>query len=273
MSPRKGFTLVELLVVIAIIGVLVALLLPAVQAAREAARRTECSNNLKQLGLAMHNHHDTFGQLPPGWSGATPEGAPGWGWAAESLKFIEQSTLSDIIDFQQSTSASANAVARQTSVPFFLCPTDPGGADTFDDLGVTVARANYVGVFGSEEIEDDPSNGDGVLYHNSQTRFADITDGLSNTFMVGERSSQLEKSTWVGVISGGDEAMARIVGSADHTPNSPSAHFDDFSSLHPGGTMFLLSDGSVRFIPETIDHAVYVGAATRGGGEINRLDQ
>jgi len=275
MSKRTGFTLVELLVVIAIIGVLVALLLPAVQMAREAARRSECSNHNKQIGLALHNYHDTFLQLPAGWvaTAGSPraEGTPGWGWAAGTLPFLEEENIQSQIVFELPIANGANQAARETEIHGFLCPSAPGPED-FVLGGITVARSNYVGNFGSLEIEDAPSAGDGVFYHNSKTRFRDITDGLSNTFMVGERSSVIDHSTWVGVVEGGDEAMARVVASADHTPNDPAAHFDDFSSVHPGGAMFLLSDGSVRFISETIDHGAYVAAATRAGGEVQALD-
>ncbi len=266
---RKAFTLVELLVVIAIIGVLVALLLPAVQAAREAARRSSCSNNLKQIGLAVHNHHDTFRQLPPGWTGPAndAEGAPGWGWASHSLNFMEQKNLHDQITFTSAVSDSVNQNARETIVETFFCPSDVGD-DIFTLGSVQVARSNYVGVFGNEEIEDSPSNGNGMFFHNSKLRFSSVTDGLSNTLMVGERHSKIEHSTWTGVISGADEAMARVVGITDHPPNDEHAHLDDFSSLHPGGAMFAKGDGSVRFVPETINEVVFHALGTRAGGEV-----
>jgi hypothetical protein len=130
-----------------------------------------------------------------------------------------------------------------------------------------VGRSNYVGVFGTEEIELDPSHGDGSFFHNSKVRFADILDGLSNTMVVGERSSKIGGSTWVGMIHGATEAMARVVGATDHVPNDVAAHFDDFSSYHASGAHFTLGDGSVRIISDDIDLGVYRALATRAGGE------
>ena len=129
------------------------------------------------------------------------------------------------------------------------------------------ARSNYVGMFGTLEVEDAPSNGDGVFFHNSRVRFAEITDGLSNTLVIGERGVSYGNSVWAGVVDGAAEAMVRIVGVADHTPNHPSLHFDDFSSYHPSGVHFLVGDGSVRRFNNSIDVAVYQGLATRNGGE------
>jgi len=266
---RKAFTLVELLVVIAIIGVLVALLLPAVQAAREAARRSSCSNNLKQIGLAVHNHHDTFRRLPPGWTApaGNAEGAPGWAWASHSLNFMEQGNLYNQITFASAVSEPVNLNARQTVVETFLCPSDVG-EDVFTLGTVQVARSNYLGVFGNSEIEDSPSNGNGMFFHNSKLKFSSVTDGLSNTLMIGERHSKIEHSTWTGVINGADEAMARVVGITDHSPNVGHDHLDDFSSLHPGGAMFCQADGSVRFIANTINETAFQALGTVAGGEV-----
>ena len=126
--PRKGFTLIELLVVIAIIAILIALLLPAVQQAREAARRTQCKNNLKQIGLALHHYHDVQRQLPSGWvASGGPEGEPGWAWGAMVLPFTEQTNLHDLIDFGDHIDEPTNAVARTRYVPIFTCPSDADG--------------------------------------------------------------------------------------------------------------------------------------------------
>jgi prepilin-type N-terminal cleavage/methylation domain-containing protein len=268
MSRKRAFTLVELLVVIAIIGILIALLLPAVQAAREAARRSQCKNNLKQIGLGLHNMHDVYKRLPAGWEADAPTGEPGWGWAAMLLPFVEQRTLYDQIDIRLPIADSTHDPIRQTPLAAYRCPSDTGG-ETFEltPLGLTVAQSNYVGVFGTLEVEDSPSDGDGVFYHNSQTRFADMTDGLSNTLLVGERDSKLGGSVWLGVIGGADDPMPRVVGVGDHPPNDPHHHFDDFSSLHPAGVHFVFGDGSVRMIANTIDLAVYQALCTRAGGE------
>jgi prepilin-type N-terminal cleavage/methylation domain-containing protein len=283
MSRRRAFTLVELLVVIAIIGVLVALLLPAVQAAREASRATSCKNNLKQIGLALHAFHDTQRRLPSGWEAAPgPHDPNGWGWAAAILAELEQRNVQSIIQLNLPIDHPSNQPARQAVVPVYLCPTDildstfmiHGGADdefaNQDQIGsplFLVAKSNYAGVFGFSEIEDVPSGGEGTFYHNSRLTFASISDGLSNTLLVGERGSKLGSSVWTGLIAGANNAKARIVGSADHTPNHADHHFDDFSSFHPQGVHFLVGDGSVQRINDQINIGVYRALVTRAGGE------
>jgi prepilin-type N-terminal cleavage/methylation domain-containing protein/prepilin-type processing-associated H-X9-DG protein len=284
---QKAFTLVELLVVIAIIGILVALLLPAVQAAREAARRMSCNNNLKQIALASHNYHDTYNSLPMGWIGLeTPngrvlsEGEPGWGWAAHVLPFIEQNTVTDILRDTLPITDPQNQPARDAHLPIFRCPSDANSREFFDleDAGgavlATVPSANYVGMFGTLELEDCEGlapgvqcRGDGPFFHNSSTRFRDFIDGTSNTLLIGERSSKYGASTWLGAVPGADESFARILAIADHAPNSPGGHLDDPGSYHPGGTNFALADGSVHIIVETIDLNVYHALATMQGGE------
>ena len=280
-ESRTAFTLVELLVVIAIIGVLVALLLPAVQAAREAARSSQCKNNFRQIGLALHGYHDIMEQLPPGWSADLPEGVPGWGWASAMLPFIEQEqTDQSLIRRNLPISDPANQAARELVLPFMLCPSDgspktyqagTGGfpGDNVDEgtPSLILARSNYVANFGTFEIEDAPSSGDGMFFHNSQVLLADVTDGLSNTLFIGERSSNLGGSVWTGMIPQINEPMARVVGIVDHAPNDPHAHFDDFSSNHPSGVHFLMGDGSVKRFDDSVDVTIYRGLATRKGGE------
>jgi prepilin-type N-terminal cleavage/methylation domain-containing protein len=278
---RSAFTLVELLVVIAITGILVGLLLPAVQMAREAARASQCRNSLKQLGLALHLYHDTLGQMPAGWIADQPEGVPGWGWTSALLPYVEQKNLDEgLIRRNLPIADAANQPARESVLPLLLCASD-GNAKLFmigaDDAPGTnvdggtplfnVARSNYVGVFGTLEIEDVPSAGDGVFFHNSRTRLADVTDGLSNTLVIGERGAKHGGSVWAGVIEGAGEPMARVVGIADHAPNDPHNHFDDFTSYHPSGVHFLVGDGSVRRFNDTIDLAVYQALCTRAGNE------
>ncbi|MEX0794603.1 MAG: DUF1559 domain-containing protein [Pirellulaceae bacterium] len=316
MTKRKGFTLVELLVVIAIIGVLVALLLPAVQQAREAARRMSCFNNLKQLGLAMHNYHDTYGCFPSGYLANAADhrtplatGEPGWGWASLILPQMEQGNIADnLIDYRLSITAGSNQLARETIIQAYACPTDraPELFELHLEGGghLELASANYVGCFGTTELHGceglaagQKCEGTGILDHNGRRRMADIIDGTSNTLLIGERATsrggatELQFSTWVGAASSGEQAIARILGIADHAPNSQyhedhddhdhdhdedgdddhdheEHHLDDFGSRHPAGTNFVLADGSAHLITETIDLQVYRALATRSGGEV-----
>jgi prepilin-type N-terminal cleavage/methylation domain-containing protein/prepilin-type processing-associated H-X9-DG protein len=273
---RRAFTLIELLVVIAIIAILIGLLLPAVQKVREAANRVQCKNNLKQIGVALHNYHNHAGRLPPGYlSGVATGGAetgPGWGWAAYLLPEIEQDNLHRQIDFTRTIQHANNAVPRRQSLTLFRCPSDQR-YDTFVVLGTDerplteVAHSNYVASFGSNEIEENPGAGNGVFFRNSRIRFADITDGTSHTLTIGERSGNLAKATWTGAVPGAEEAPALVLGSADHTPNHPAAHGEDFWSRHIQGVNFLFGDGSVRVINNAIKPAVWFALATRAGGE------
>jgi hypothetical protein len=255
--------------------------LPAVQAAREAARRIDCRNNCKQIGLALHAYHDVYRQLPAGWIAHPNTGEPGWGWATHILPFLEQINLHAQIQLNLPIADSSNQIVRETSLSVYRCVSDGRGNDPLVLLAeeatgnslFKVARANYVGAFGTLEIEDDPFAGDGVLFQNSNLRFADVTDGLSNTIFVGERCSRIDGSTWTGAVEDAEEGLVRIVASSDHVPNHPAAHFDDFSSFHPTGAHFTLGDGSVRMLADTIDLDVYRALATRTGDEpIGKID-
>jgi len=285
-----GFTLIELLVVIAIIGILLALLLPAVQQAREAARRTQCQNNLKQIGIAVHNYHDLHGGLPPGWVGVTQgqpdvNGPSGLGWAAMLLPSLDQTPLYKTINTRVSTLNPVNQTPRTTTLSVFRCPSDPSNPTwtlhSEEQPGRTLTRlaaANYAGVFGTTSVEEchdlppgQSCHGNGVFSHNSHVRFRDLVDGASNTMVCGERKTDASRdwhSTWFGVIHGGEECHARILGSADHPPNAAAGHLDDFSSQHASGVHFLFGDGRVRFLSENINRAIYQGLATRSGGEL-----
>ena len=294
MRYRKGFTLVELLVVIAIIGILVALLLPAVQMAREAARRTSCNNNLKQIGVGLHLYHDTFRQLPAGWLAQDPNtgqphwwGEPGWGWASTVLPYLEQTALhEEKLHFGLPITHPLNAEGRVTPLDVYRCASDIG-RDTFilhGDSGeppirgswsdIELATGNYIGVFGTMDPHDVYVHGakpDGAFIHQHGRRFADFLDGASQTFVVGERTSKRSYSTWVGMVSGGEHAPARIVGVATFPPNSEldEEHYThNFSSLHPAGTQFLAADGSVKLVHESIDTQVYRALCTRAARDV-----
>ncbi|MFM8379499.1 MAG: DUF1559 domain-containing protein [Planctomycetia bacterium] len=220
-----GFSLVELLVVIAIIGTLVGLLLPAVQGAREAARRNGSLSNLKQIGLALHNYHDAKRVLPPGFTstatGTTGIGTnevvtevgPGWSFFASLLPFLEQTALYGTIRFDLPITDPLNKTARETNVPLFIDPGDtPPRLIDITDSGSPPAPANsptvitqaavcsYAGSLGTLRYEEQPFNG--VFHRNSRIQFSHITDGLSKTLAVGERMSRHTHSSWVGVVPG-----------------------------------------------------------------------
>jgi prepilin-type processing-associated H-X9-DG protein len=222
------------LVVIAIIGILVGLLLPAVQKVRDAAARSQCGNNLKQIGIALHSYHDTNGSFPPGYIDGNPNAmstpdmdvGPGWGWASFILPQLEQDNVYNQIDFTQGVGLGSNATVSQQRLAVFLCPADPLDQpfpvydSTFSTPITTVAHSNYVGCNGWEECFTNAGGdaqgsgsdglqgsygkaGDGIFYRNSQNRISDVLDGLSNTIFVGERSSNHSPSTWTGAVTGG----------------------------------------------------------------------
>ena len=310
-SARTGFTLIELLVVIAIIAILIGLLLPAVQKVREAAARTKCQNNLKQLGLAMHNYHAAHGYLPPGYSSnpvTLPTGAdasfdsgPGWGWGTYLLPYLEQEPLYRKIDLKQGIESPANAVARVQVLAVFRCPSDvpvPDG-EVFDVPGdgtpsiARVAFANYAAMFGRGEASETPDRGDGVFYRNSRVKLEHIADGTSQTLAAGERSGSRVWGTWTGAVTGGHvhdrghthsdphehESLAPVLVLGhtgfppdSHGPNHPGGHVDDFSSRHPEGANMLLCDGSVRSFRNTIHPLTWSALGSRNGGETISTD-
>ncbi len=281
--PSFGFTLIELLVVIAIIGVLIGLLLPAVQSAREAARKTTCKNNLRQIALAIQNYETRFERFPSGWIGDTTKNLPGWGWASRILPYIEQSNLYDQIDFKLAIGAPANAGARTQVISAFLCPSDPHNevgeltGPALPMIPYPVARGNYSGVFGVSGIERFPDAGEGIFFRNSHVRSYDISDGLSTTLMIGERSSDFDTSlgnkvesvTWVGVVNGADDAMARILATSIDGPNDRiNGRFEVFRSHHQVGVHFACADGSTHLIGNSINLTVYRALCTRNGREV-----
>lgn len=284
---KEAFTLVELLVVIAIIGILVALLLPAVQAARESARLSQCKNNLKQFGLAMHNYESSFEQLPPGYDYQLgPEGnSLGHAWGAYILPFIEEQSIYDQIDFKLPVYHPENLAAREIHLTTFLCPTDDISPNGFIEMGdEQFAMGCYVANFGPPDLDEDQEQRDGVFSRNSETRLSQITDGLSQTLMVGERqngpfragielNNHFEyETTWAASVRDADDPTDdhghMTLFQSGHSPNDPLSDDRDVSASHSGIAQFLLCDGSVRAIAEEIDFDLYVAMSTRSGEEL-----
>jgi len=285
-TQRNAFTLVELLVVIAVIGVLVALLLPAVQMAREAARRMSCSNNLKQLALGVHLYQDKFGVMPPHNLGSGVN-RNAWGWAPRIFPDIEQAALQEQIflkqlEMEEATSIPAVITAMQTNIDSFRCPSDVGPPlnalrDRYPwaagaNQGAT-ATSNYIGCRGVMDWLNQRRQEDGCFEYGMVLGFKDIRDGLSNTFLLGERAYEIQTDQGVIYTSG----AGLIYGNRRLLPSSNAAtprndaygctrarlNLDrhgnrawsrrGFSSFHPSGAMFAFADNSVRFVAETID--------------------
>ncbi|MFK7777796.1 MAG: DUF1559 domain-containing protein [Gimesia sp.] len=286
----RGFTLIELLVVIAIIAILIALLLPAVQQAREAARRSQCKNNLKQIGLAIHNYHETHRVFPPGYCGDPDNSCSnvdsnknGWGWGSFILPYIDQAPLYNKLGVgggkQTVCSTPSGAQAspnvgdpdlQDTVLSAYICPsaTDPQINPAREPGGH--GKSNYAGVAGVDWSGVHSATGltaifvDGTKY---VTRMRDFTDGTSNTFAVGEKyrrdldstltsqtTGEYYGATWVGITP--DIRAAAVVGRLAPTGSSYSVNggsVNAFASQHVGGAQFLFIDGRVRFISENMD--------------------
>ena len=286
MSRRRAFTLIELLIVVGIIAVLIALLLPAIQAAREQARRAQCVNNLLQLGLAMGNYASTHSVLPPGVvndKGPIANLPNGYhhGWAVQILPFIGQNNIYRRFNFEESVYAASNMTAREVHISTFLCPSSPANGPI-----------SYAGCHHDVEAQIAVDN-HGVLYLNSHIGFDDITDGPAQTILLGElRSGSPATLGW----ASGTSSTLRNTGHPLNDPTSLDALFKNmpqlteqqkfaamtqmaeegalpvdfvggFSSTHPNGGNFLFCDGSVRFLKNSIDRRVFQLLGHRADGE------
>jgi len=297
---RIGFTLIELLVVIAIIAILIALLLPAVQQAREAARRTQCKDNLKQIGLALHNYHDTVRTLPSGRFAASH-----LGWGTMILPYIDQANLynsisehggmTEIWDVAVSPSTGTTYirdVAARTVLSGFVCPSDPGSGvnDDPNQQGpeetagsgnyISYGKSNYVGIAGASNHDDSRDLGGAMDQDKIRpaARFRDFTDGMSNTVIVAERSTMgiYRGSIWIGDRSVGNkmasstfDSLTRMDRAADNLAYIMFGNNTlSMSSPHVGGVHFLMGDGSARFGSENMDLRVYAALGTVNGGEV-----
>ena len=278
--------------VIAIIAILIGILSPAVQKVREAAARSTCVNNLKQVGLALQSSHDRNGKFPPGYvSGFDASGNDtGPGWAAHILPQMEQDNLFRLIDLKQPIEAPAFLIPRTAIVKSYLCPSDPPpqafpvgprpGPGPIATTMCTVAPANYVGNFGVGEPGVD---GDGVFFRNSAVRLGDVTDGTSSTLMVGERSFRHAESTWAGAVTGANQVPtpgSPLPFQSNNASNFVLAHtgetfrgpanpeeINHYTSRHIGGGNFVFADGHVGYLSSSTSYDTFKALSTRSKGE------
>ncbi|MDA1017637.1 MAG: DUF1559 domain-containing protein [Planctomycetota bacterium] len=281
---RRGFTLIELLVTIAIIGILVALLLPAVQQARAAARRTACRNNLKQIGLAMHNYHDAHGTLPMAthWT----QGGTLYSAFTAILPHHEQAPLYGKYDFDAPSYTFFNEQVVGERVEVYLCPSmvlrRPVPAVSCGEQNR--APGSYAVCTGTKSGFGHEHNGAIVPHYAGPTRIRDVTDGTSNTLLVGEIDYGLENFRWSSGACAGQGKFGTAVWGIGHPGMSMATtvgvfnsdrlvngfnEYETFRSDHVGGVQFVMADGSVRFVSEVIDSQVLDSIATRNGGESN----
>lgn len=297
-QTRAGFTLVELLVVIAIIGILIALLLPAVQAAREAARRTQCANNLMQVSLALQNYESTFERLPSGSinpTGPIRSEAKGYhmSWITQILPQLGEPVLYANIDFEVGAYDPKNAQVARVVIPTLRCPSDPKQERSSDDRGIS----SYAGCHHDVEAPIDVDN-NGVMFLNSEVRMHQITDGASYTIFAGEKVSDLDDLGWIsgtratlrngGTLNGqallaygsssGDSSDPEGDAPAEESspPSTPAAapgsplYVGGFGGHHSGGTSFAIGDGSVRFIQNAISAEVWKALTNRKDGNLSQ---
>jgi type II secretory pathway pseudopilin PulG len=289
-SCRLGFTLVELLAVAGAVSLMGTQILDAIVQAREASRRSECKINLKQIGLALHNYHEVYGGLPPGWVGVNNEdkepqvfGLNGFGWAARLTPFIDQAPLYNTFNMSASITDKENAKVIDKTFPPLRCPSDPFSKRIWamqDSAGKAVADvgvSNYPGSFGTDDFSKcekmkpgEVCKGNGIFFHNSFIRFRDVTDGSANTIAVGERvlnekTDQL--TTWTGVFPTATSPFSRILGTSEQQLGVKDKNVAGYTSAHKDGVHMLMLDGAVQFRENKLDLKVLQALTTRDGGE------
>jgi prepilin-type N-terminal cleavage/methylation domain-containing protein len=295
---RVAFTLIELLVVIAILGVLIALLLPAVQKVREAANQVSCRNNLKQIGLALHHYHDANQSFPSGYLYTIPDGAsrrpfgvntsPGWGWGSLLLSYLDQEPLNKLVDREAGLEEQRFDPVRTAPLKVFVCASDrfTGIYTVEDPYGVPICKAatnSYAGCYGRyAPIGEVPDDGTGLFFRNSKIRVADISDGTSETVAIGERAALFLQTPWAGAVTLSvtkttegapvygsyiEESPVEVMATFGDRLNSPFSTPYCFFSPHPQSCLFAFADGSVRRLDFGIDVEVLNDLATRAGGE------
>jgi prepilin-type N-terminal cleavage/methylation domain-containing protein/prepilin-type processing-associated H-X9-DG protein len=264
-----AFTLIELLVVIAIIAVLIALLLPAVQAAREAARRMQCTSNLKQIGIALHGYHGVHTTFAAGGWITLPSQPKtinmNMGWSAAVLPWLEQTSLYNGLNVSQRYNVAANSTAGRTSLAIYLCPSEPRTTlwgkypgDPFES-----ADADYGGMYGERGLSSPTSNNNppgGAMIFNQNIALTQITDGSSQTIQIGEHPEAIN-AFWISGHNLFDQAFPINA--------RPEVEYgEELTSQHPGGVNVLLCDGSVRFLKQTMNVRALAALCTRNGGEV-----
>jgi len=306
-----GFTLVEILVVVATIGILVALMLPAIQQARESARKSQCANNLKQIGLGMHAYLGTHKAFPPGYESKVrpdhDDGGPGWAWGAMIMPFIEEASLQEQInfsDFTVSLRSDATASVRLTTLPLFACPSDemfepiidiPSKSSTI--ILCKMAAANYVGSAGTIRPTCKYCRDvfDGVFGRNRAIKPKELLDGLSKTLAVGERASHWSRPAIWGVLPNSKildnqqpglyaAGPAYVLGTTFHEGfnietskemghGTEGTFAESFGSRHPGGAFFMFCDAGVRFVWDDADPAIMNALSTRDGNPHSGIER